>query len=128
MILLKKFNISGSLADVVWLAGLASILQAPLVYIFVPIEEVKFSLIGFIYGIGAFVLTNLLANIFWIKAVRLQTTSFLSHIILIMPIFVLIFDYIILGTKINMSHVSGGALILLANALRFITIFGKKNA
>lgn len=126
MVLLKKYKIEGSTADVVWLAGLSSIIQTPIVFIFSPVENIEFSLIGFVYGIGAFILTNLIANKLWMKAILLQKTSFLSHIILTMPIFVLFFDYIFLDNKINLEHVLGGALIILANAVRFIKIFRKE--
>lgn len=125
MLLLKKFKMGGSFSTVVWLAGLGALIQGPLVWLLVPREEIVFSAQAFGYGAGAFVLSNIFASLFWLKATQLSKSASLSHVLFLIPLIVLVIDVLILGAHIQMEHIVGGAFIILASALRFAKLFQK---
>lgn len=125
MLLLKKFKMKGTFSTVVWLAGLGALIQAPLVWFSVPREELVFSVPSFGYGIGAFILSNILSSIFWMKAIQLSKSASLSHVLFLIPLVVLAIDFFILGTHIQTEHVVGGAFIIFASSVRFVKIFKK---
>jgi len=126
MLFLKKFKMKGTFSTVVWLAGLGALIQAPLVWLSVPREEIVFSIQSFGYGVGAFVLSNILSSIFWMKAIQLSKSASLSHILFLIPLVVLAIDFFILGTHIQTDHIIGGAFIIFASSVRFVKIFKKQ--
>lgn len=126
MLCFKKFNMKGTFSTVVWLAGLGALIQAPLVWISVPREEIVFSAQSFGYGIGAFILSNILSSIFWMKAMHISKSSSLSHLLILVPLVVLSIDFFVLGSHIQMEHIIGGAFIIFASSVRFVKIFKKE--
>tara|TARA_R110002095_G_scaffold202227_2_gene183711 strand:- start:215 stop:1165 length:951 start_codon:yes stop_codon:yes gene_type:complete len=126
MLLLKKFKVGGSVSTVVWLAGLGALIQGPLVWFSVPGEEIVFSAQAFGYGAGAFVLSNVFASFFWLKSTQVLKGASLSHILFLIPLTVLAIDFFVMGAQIQVEHLVGGAVILLASSLRFVKIFRKK--
>ncbi len=126
MFLLKYFKMKGTFSTVVWLAGLGALIQAPLVWFSVPREELIFSVQSFSYGVGAFVFSNILSTIFWMKAIQLSKSASLSHILFLIPLVVLAIDFFVLGTHIQTEHMIGGVVVILASSLRFVRIFKKQ--
>jgi drug/metabolite transporter (DMT)-like permease len=127
MILFKKFNVDGSLGTVIWMAGLASIAQAPLTYFFVPAEKIIFSTEVLLYALSAFVLSSIFANALWLKATVISKSDSLSYLVLLTPIIVLIADSYIMDNSIKINHIVGGIIIILSGLYRFLLFIKSKN-
>ena len=126
MVCLKKLKIDGSISTVIWLAGLAAFIQAPMTFAFVPAQEIVFSMDIVTYGITAFILSNIIASVLWLKATQLSHSASLSQIVLLIPIVVLIADYFIMGNTIQPHELIGGGLIIFAGIYRFGNILKRK--
>ena len=122
ILLLKRFGIDGSLSTVIWMAGLAALLQAPLTFIIVPSQYLHLNMEAIFYALLSFLLSSIIANILWLKALSYTRNESLSQLILFMPVVVLIGDIFYVGATLHWYELIGGILIIGAGLSKFASL------
>lgn len=113
--LIRYFKTESSLGNTIWLSGLAALLQVPLnlglkgldQIGLPPLESLTFPLISFLGS-------TICANYLWIYVNKRLTSSFLSHMMLLVPVLTVGFGVALYGEKLGTYKILGGSLIIVS--------------